>query len=150
LFTRDNHFIDNVIFRPTGFPTGGDYFAKTSPGTQKGPTFFWANRGYGAGQTSNSDFFDNAEWLDFVPDIGGVNDSVKGLDVLEDLGQHFNDTWIDVVDQTFTEADEFTAADLRDQPGWGGQAGTLVDPVSPQVNQNSTSVTESVSKLSIN
>ena len=129
LITRDNYFIDNVVFRPTsGWSDGGSYFAKTGEGTEKGMTYFWANRAFGTGH-STGDFFYNAELLTEGPVFGGLNENVRGQDVLEDLDQRFNKGWIDIVDQTFTEYREFMAADLRDQAGWAGQGGTPVDPI---------------------
>lgn len=86
-WTQHNYFIDNVVFDPNNIPqSGGDYFAKNNAG--KGPTYFWANRGFGAGQSQNN--FDNAEWLTFVPTAGGRNNAVNGVQLLADLDAQFN------------------------------------------------------------
>ncbi|MEQ8836528.1 MAG: hypothetical protein RID07_06955, partial [Lacipirellulaceae bacterium] len=86
--TRHNYFIDNVVFDPGNIPnSGGDYFAKANTGG-KGPTYFWANRGFGAGQSTNN--FDNAEWLTFVPTAGGRDNAVNGVQLLADLDAQFN------------------------------------------------------------
>lgn len=88
-WTQHNYFIDNVVFEPPSFNTGGgDYFAKYNAG--KGPTYFWANRGFDAGQSTDN--FDDAEWLDSVPTAGGRNDSINGVQWLEDLAGEFNAT----------------------------------------------------------
>ena len=87
-WTEHNYFIDNVIFNPGNIPnSGGDYFAKNNHG--KGPTYFWANRGFGAGQSTT--FFDNAEWLTFLPTSGGRNNAVNAVQLLADLNEEFND-----------------------------------------------------------
>lgn len=86
-WTQHNYFIDNVVFDPNNIPqSGGDYFAKNNAG--KGPTYFWANRGFGAGQSTNN--FDNAEWLTFLPTAGGRNNSVNAVQLLADLDTQFN------------------------------------------------------------
>lgn len=86
-WTEHNYFIDNVIFTEGDVPqSGGDYFAKNNAG--KGPTYFWANRGFGAGQST--EFFDNAEWLTFLPTAGGRNNAVNAVQLLADLDAEFN------------------------------------------------------------
>ena len=86
--TRHNYFIDNVVFDPGNIPnSGGDYFAKANSGG-KGPTYFWANRGFGAGQSQNN--FDNAEWLTVIPTAGGRDNAVNGVQLLEDLDLKYN------------------------------------------------------------
>lgn len=86
--TRHNYFIDNVVFDPGNIPqSGGDYFAKANSGG-KGPTYFWANRGFGAGQSQTN--FDNAEWLTFIPTAGGRDNAVNGVQLLEDLDAKYN------------------------------------------------------------
>lgn len=119
--TRHNYFIDNVVFDPGNIPqSGGDYFAKANSGG-KGPTYFWANRGFGAGQSTNN--FDNAEWLDFVPTAGGRDNSVNGVQVLEDLDEKYN---------IFAGGDDHLAGDFNDDlivdaadlAKWQGDYGT--------------------------
>ena len=86
--TRDNFFIDNVVFDPENIPnSSGDYFAKSNTGG-KGLTYFWANRGYGAGQSSNN--FDNAEWLEYLPTAGGPGNSIDAVQLLADLDALYN------------------------------------------------------------
>lgn len=66
--TQNNYFIDNVVFRPTGFNEGGQYYANQPP---KGDTWFWANRGYANGSGLNLNYFGEltqAEWLTTIPD----------------------------------------------------------------------------------
>lgn len=67
--TQNNYFIDNVVFRPSGFNEGGQYYANLPP---KGDTWFWANRGYKNGSTTmDPNYFGDlieAEWLTFIPD----------------------------------------------------------------------------------
>ena len=85
--TRHNYFIDNVVFDPGNISqSGGDYFAKEGAG--KGPTYFWANRGYGAGQSQNN--FVNAEWLTYVPTAGGRDNAINGVQLLADLDAKYN------------------------------------------------------------
>lgn len=86
--TRDNYFIDNVVFNPGNIPnSGGDYFAKANSGG-KGQTYFWANRGFGAGQSQTN--FDNAEWLDTIPTAGGAGNAINGVQLLADLDAKYN------------------------------------------------------------
>ncbi|TWT40644.1 cadherin domain-containing protein [Botrimarina hoheduenensis] len=86
-WTEHNYFIDNVVFTEGNVPqSGGDYFAKENAG--KGPTYFWANRGFGAGQSTN--FFFDAEWLTFLPTAGGRNNAVNAVQLLADLDAEFN------------------------------------------------------------
>lgn len=86
-WTEHNYFIDNVIFTEGDVPqSGGDYFAKENAG--KGPTYFWANRGFGAGQSTT--FFFDAEWLNFLPTAGGRNNAVNAVQLLADLDAEFN------------------------------------------------------------
>ena len=85
ILTSDNYFIDNIVFRPSFFQDGGDYFAKENAG--KGPTYFWANRGFGAGQSS---LFDNAEWLNFLPTNGGTNNDINAVELLAQLDLTWN------------------------------------------------------------
>ncbi|MEM8945354.1 MAG: hypothetical protein AAGD11_09235 [Planctomycetota bacterium] len=90
-WTQDNYFIDNVVFESAQFPPsgqggGGDYFAKENAG--KGQTYFWANRGFGAGQSPNN--FDSAEWLNTIPTAGGPGGTINGVQILSDLNTKFN------------------------------------------------------------
>lgn len=86
-WTEHNYFINNVIFDQNNVPmSGGDYFAKNNNG--KGPTYFWGNRGFGAGQSTTN--FDNAEWLTFLPTAGGRNNAVNAVQLLADLDAEFN------------------------------------------------------------
>ena len=86
--TEHNYFIANIIIEPSQFTTsgGGDYFAKQ--GVAKGPTYFWDNEGYGAGQSTGN--FYNAEWLDYLPMAGGENNSVNGQQILDDMDTIYN------------------------------------------------------------
>ena len=99
--TENNFFIDNVVFRPTGFREGGQYYADQPP---KGETFFWANRGYANGGGLNLNYFGglaNAEWLTTIPnrDIAFLNgqptvaspgETITASEWLVRLDQQFN------------------------------------------------------------
>ncbi|MEM8945907.1 MAG: hypothetical protein AAGD11_12085 [Planctomycetota bacterium] len=116
--TRDNYFIDNVIFDPGNIPqSGGDYFANANVGG-KGQTYFWANRGFGAGQSTTN--FTNAEWLDFLPTAGGKNNAIDAVQLLAGLDAQFNvpepgdfndDGFVDVDDLLQWQADYAQNAD---------------------------------------
>ncbi|MEM7315541.1 MAG: DNRLRE domain-containing protein, partial [Planctomycetota bacterium] len=86
LLTRDNYFLDNVVFRPSSFRDGGDYFSNENAG--KGMTYFWGNRGYGAGRSTN--LFEIAEWQNEIPTAGGAGNAVNGQQVLADLNELYN------------------------------------------------------------
>ena len=108
--TRDNYFIDNVVFDPGNIPnSGGDYFAKANSGG-KGQTYFWANRGFGAGQSQNN--FDNAEWLDTIPTAGGASNAVNGVQLLADLDAKYNPQGLDDLAGDFNSDGTVDGADL--------------------------------------
>lgn len=108
--TRNNYFIDNVVFNPGNIPnSGGDYFAKANTGG-KGPTYFWANRGFGAGQSQNN--FDNAEWLDTIPTAGGAGNAVNGVQLLADLDAKYNLPGLDDLAGDFNGDGTVDGADL--------------------------------------
>ena len=69
--TYDNYFVGNSIYQPSGYSkppgksgAGGDYFAKG----QKEWTYFWGNKGYGAGRSTTN--WVKAQWLDSIPAAG--------------------------------------------------------------------------------
>ncbi len=97
-FTQNNYFIDNVVFRPTGFREGGQYYANQPP---KGDTWFWANRGYANGGGLNMNYFGeltNAEWLTAIPDrnlnfqptVAGPGEVITPTEWLARLNEQFN------------------------------------------------------------
>lgn len=96
--TQNNYFIDNVVYRPTGFNEGGQYYANQPP---KGDTWFWANRGYANGSGLNMNYHGEltlAEWLTFVPDrnlnfeptVADPGETITALEWLSRLDALYN------------------------------------------------------------
>ncbi|QDT69689.1 Cadherin domain protein [Planctomycetes bacterium MalM25] len=133
--TQNNYFIDNVVFRPSGFSEGGQYYADLPP---KGDTWFWANRGYANGSGLNMNYhgaLTNAEWLTFVPNRD-INFRT-GVPTVADPGETITaQEWLDRLDALYNTdttirlaADRFFLSELA-QPGTAvGVVGVLEEEV---------------------
>ncbi|KAA1261126.1 hypothetical protein LF1_36700 [Rubripirellula obstinata] len=110
LQTTDNYFIENLSFDDnTVQRSNGHFFAKSGEGG-KGPSYFWANQGFG-GTGQSTEFFANSQWLDFVPIVGGTDNSVNGTRLLAELNAMYNGSII--VDLEIDEHDDdFSVGDL--------------------------------------